>query len=87
MTKASARLPRTNIIAGETDKARLWAVNTESQYHAEKGSRLGPTAGRTVSAFGALGCRSSLSWHMSGGVRTHKATRPDDHRSQTDCVS
>lgn len=47
MTEASAGLPWTNIIAGETDKARLWAVNTETQYHEEKDSRLNPAAGRT----------------------------------------
>jgi hypothetical protein len=37
MTKASAGFPD-NIIAGETDKARLWAVNTETQYHEDKES-------------------------------------------------
>jgi len=27
-----------NIIAGEIDKARLWAINTETEYHEEKES-------------------------------------------------
>ena len=86
MTKASAGLPWTHIIAGETDKARLWAVNTETQYHEERTVASTQPPEGPESAFGAPGCRSSLSWHMSGGVRTRKATKPDDDRSQTDCV-